>query len=48
VRELIRQAVEMDDVGIRETLRKLVPEYRPYLPPEVKSWVEDRPRPGAE
>ncbi len=39
VRDLIRQAVEMDDLGIRATLKKIVPEYRPYLPPEVQSWT---------
>ncbi len=44
VKELIRQAVEMDDMGIRDTLKKLVPEYRPYLPPEVRSWVDKRPQ----
>jgi hypothetical protein len=32
----------MDDMGIRETLKELVPEYRPYLPPEVQSWVARR------
>lgn len=40
---LIRQAVEMDDLAIRETLRKIVPEYRPYLPPEVQSWTAKKP-----
>jgi FlaA1/EpsC-like NDP-sugar epimerase len=40
---LIRQAVEMDDIGIRSTLRELVPEYRPYPPPEVRTWVAKRP-----
>lgn len=39
VGRLIRQAVDMDDQGIRQTLRELVPDYRPYLPPEVQSWV---------
>lgn len=39
VGRLIRQAVDMDDVGIRHTLKELVPDYRPYLPPEVQSWV---------
>ncbi|MBP7148516.1 MAG: polysaccharide biosynthesis protein [Acidobacteria bacterium] len=38
VARLIRQAVDMDDAAIRETLRELVPEYRPYLPPEVQTW----------
>jgi FlaA1/EpsC-like NDP-sugar epimerase len=42
VARLINQAVAMDDMGIRETLRELVPEYRPYLPPEVQSWVARR------
>ncbi len=39
VATLIRQAVDMDDLGIRRTLKELVPEYQPYLPPEVQSWV---------
>ena len=39
VATLIRQAVDMDDLGIRQTLKSLVPEYQPYLPPEVQSWV---------
>ncbi len=43
VARLTRQAVEMDDLGIRETLRLLVPEYQPYLPPEVQSWAARRP-----
>ncbi len=42
VGQLIRQAVEMDDVGIRESLKRLVPEYQPYLPPEVESWTTKR------
>jgi FlaA1/EpsC-like NDP-sugar epimerase len=42
VARLINQAVAMDDMGIRETLKELVPEYRPYLPPEVQSWVARR------
>jgi FlaA1/EpsC-like NDP-sugar epimerase len=38
VARLIRLAVEMDDEGIRATLRDLVPEYHPYLPPQVQTW----------
>lgn len=44
VQRLIEQAVAMDDMAIRETLRLVVPEYRPYLAPEVQSWVARRPR----
>lgn len=42
VARLIRQAVDMDDLAIRQTLRDLVPEYQPYLPPEVQSWTAKR------
>jgi FlaA1/EpsC-like NDP-sugar epimerase len=42
VARLIRQAVDMEDIGIRQTLRELVPEYQPYLPPEVHSWAAKR------
>jgi FlaA1/EpsC-like NDP-sugar epimerase len=39
VSTLIRQAVEMDDAGIRATLRTLVPQYHPYQAPQVESWT---------
>ncbi len=42
VAKLIRQAVDMDDLAIRHTLREVVPEYQPYLPPEVQSWTAKR------
>jgi len=42
VAKIIRQAVEMNDIAIRETLKELVPEYRPYLPPQVQSWAAKR------
>ncbi len=43
VQRLIQQAVHMDDLAIRDTLREIVPEYQPYLPPEVQTWVARRP-----
>lgn len=42
VAQLARQAVAMDDAGIRATLCELVKEYQPYLPPEVQSWAARR------
>ncbi|GAB4224615.1 MAG: nucleoside-diphosphate sugar epimerase/dehydratase [Acidobacteriota bacterium] len=44
VDELIRQAVAMDDTGIRRTLRRIVPEYVPYTPPEVETWTAESER----
>ncbi|RMG46681.1 MAG: polysaccharide biosynthesis protein [Acidobacteria bacterium] len=42
VEQLIKEAVAMDDLAIRRTLKRLVPEYQPYLPPDVQSWVAKR------
>ncbi len=44
VGQLIKQAVAMDDTGIRRTLRRIVPEYVPYTPPEVETWTAERKR----
>jgi FlaA1/EpsC-like NDP-sugar epimerase len=37
VRELTELAVGMEDGKIREVLRRVVPEFRPYPPPQVTS-----------
>ncbi|UCF67128.1 MAG: polysaccharide biosynthesis protein [Acidobacteriota bacterium] len=42
VGQLVREAVEMNELAIRRTLKLLVPEYEPYLPPDVQSWVAKR------
>ncbi len=42
VARIIRESVEMDEAGIRESLKNLVPEYRPYMPPEIQVWAARR------